>query len=417
MNPADAAMNTSDAANTADTDAAINADAAITAANINHDIFQAMPTATSTATAAVTTANNDVGASLSSIASIEPVSIGHKNAANTQAGLDNAIKYIDMWFQHRGYHERFDTLPNDLPIIHLQAIFDHLFSWLARTVFPVRSQTGYMVPSGKETKYKQMKSAFQKKMPNHPLLKDESYWSTMWKEFTDMCARANITDTNVYEVRSQIPLYRRIDDTLIRQRYRGDPTTLVDALALSFSFVVNGSANSCHKLAEQNLCRNAIGRGGEHLFLRFDEAFWDELFRGLDLEWPIVKQKTTKCSLHFCDYDEPYLCSFFGLGVYFLTGGLRRSGVNSTVADYLFPDLFDINPNAVSTNLSNSITQHLKVKYGMKKAKEITTRSSRKGGMTESRCNRELDRSHEYARSGHTGPECNPVRVCVICIV
>ena len=133
MNPADAAMNTSDAANTADTNtanAAINADAAINAANTNHDIFQAMPTAT----AAVTTANNDVGASLSSIASIEPVSIGHKNAANTQAGLDNAIKYIDMWFQHRGYHERFDTLPNDLPIIHLQAIFDHLFSWLARTV-------------------------------------------------------------------------------------------------------------------------------------------------------------------------------------------------------------------------------------------------------------------------------------------
>ena len=75
-------MNATDAANTADTntaDAAINADAA-----------------TNTATAAVTTANNDVGESLSSIASIEAVPIGYKNAANTQAGHDNAIKYIDM---------------------------------------------------------------------------------------------------------------------------------------------------------------------------------------------------------------------------------------------------------------------------------------------------------------------------------
>jgi hypothetical protein len=186
MNAANAAMNIADAANTADAntaDAAINADAA-----------------TNTATAAVTTANNDVGESLSSIASIEAVPIGYKNAANTQAGLDNAIKYINMWFQYRGYHERFDTLPVNLPIDHLRRTFDHLFSWLARTVFPVRSQTGYMVPSGKELKYKQMKSAFQKKMPNHPLFKGELYWSTMWKEFTDMCAKAKITDTNVYEV-------------------------------------------------------------------------------------------------------------------------------------------------------------------------------------------------------------------------
>jgi hypothetical protein len=71
----------------------------------------------------------------------------------------------------------------------------------------------------------------------------------------------------------------------------------------------------------------------------------------------------------------------------------------------------------VATNLSNSITQHLKVKYGKEKAKEITTRSSRKGCMTESRSNCELDRSHEYARNGHT--DCNPVSVCVIlyCVI
>ena len=113
MNAADAGMNTAYTANT--TNAVINA------TNISHGINQAMVTATKTATAAVTTMNNDVGESLSSIALIEAVPIGHNNTANTQSGLDTAIKYIKMWFQHRGLHERFNTLPDN-------------FSWLARTV-------------------------------------------------------------------------------------------------------------------------------------------------------------------------------------------------------------------------------------------------------------------------------------------
>ena len=105
------------------------------------------------------------------------------------------------------------------------------------------------------------------------------------------------------------------------------------------------------------------------------------------------------------------MCSFFGLGVFFLLGGLRRSGVNDAVVDYFFPDLFNIQPNAVAKNLSNNISQHVKVKYGTEKAGETTTRSSRKGSMTEARTNRDLDRSHEYSRSGHTGPKCNAVNV------
>ena len=79
MNAADAAMNTAYTANT--TDAVINA------TNISHGINQAMVTATKTATAAVTTMNNDVGESLSSIASLKAVPIGHNNTTNTQSGL------------------------------------------------------------------------------------------------------------------------------------------------------------------------------------------------------------------------------------------------------------------------------------------------------------------------------------------
>ena len=82
------------------------------------------------------------------------------------------------------------------------------------------------------------------------------------------------------------------------------------------------------------------------------------------------------------------------------------------VADYVFPLLHQIKQNSVASNLSNCLSRHLKVKFGKVKADQITTRSSRKGAMTENRANRELSRAHEYARSGHTGPEFNTVRAC-----
>ena len=66
----------------------------------------------------------------------------------------------------------------------------------------------------------------------------------------------------------------------------------------------------------------------------------------------------------------------------------------------------------MADNLTASISRHLKVKSGEVKAKKITARSSCKGGMTEGRANRELDKEHKYARSGHSGPEYNPVSVC-----
>lgn len=354
-----------------------------------------------------------------STASLGPLPIGAMNAANTADGLASAIKYVDKFFIARGVRERYSTLTDeDVEGDHLRHIFDNLFHWFATTSFPVNSASGYMVLSGKDTKYKQMKSAFQKKFPNHPLFKDDSYWSTTKSLFTKKCRNSSITDTDIIDERRSVPLYRTINDSIIRKKYRGDSTDLIDAVAVSFSFIVNGSPSSCQKLAEQNMSRNAIGRGGEHLFLRFQETYWDELFRAADFDWQIIKQSDKKCSLHFCDYDQPYLCTFFGLGLFFLTGGLRRDpDMGEGVADYVFPQLHELQQNSVSKNLSNSISRHLKVKYGKEKANQITTRSSRKGCMTENRANRDLDKTHEYARSGHSSAEFNPVSVYCNCFM
>jgi hypothetical protein len=50
----------------------------------------------------------------------------------------------------------------------------------------------------------------------------------------------------------------------------------VDAKTVAMATIKDGSNASVQKLAEFNLCRQAIGRGGEHVFLCWSEAAWDD---------------------------------------------------------------------------------------------------------------------------------------------
>ena len=109
---------------------------------------------------------------------------------------------------------------------------------------------------------------------------------------------------------------------------------MIDAVSVAFGYIVNATPPRLAKFAEFTVCRNSIGRGGEHVFLRFCETWWDDYFNAIDFDWKIVKQNDEKFSLQFIDYDEPYLCTFFGLAVYFLTGGLRRKGYGRQVAEF-----------------------------------------------------------------------------------
>ena len=157
--------------------------------------------------------NNPYAASL-----LGPLAMGAMHAPNTTVGFATAIKYIDNFFEARGVGERFYTLEEEhVEGDHLRHIFDNLFHWLATTSFAVNTASGFMVTSGKDTKFKQMKSAFRNKFPNHPLFKTEEYWSTMKTQFNKKCINTRITDTDIFEERVSVPLYRTIDDTLIRQ--------------------------------------------------------------------------------------------------------------------------------------------------------------------------------------------------------
>jgi len=37
------------------------------------------------------------------------------------------------------------------------------------------------------------------------------------------------------------------------------------------------------------LCRTAVGRGGEHLYLRWDEAHYDYFYETVDFDWTLLK--------------------------------------------------------------------------------------------------------------------------------
>ena len=98
----------------------------------------------------------------------------------------------------------------------------------------------------------------------------------------------------------------------------------------------------------------------------------------------------------------------FGSAVYFLFDGLRHTGVSDAAKGYVFPGLHNIRKDGVAGRLTRNIQSILKPIFGDEVAKQTTSRSTRKGAMTENRDNRDLTTQEEYARSGHTASDMNP---------
>ena len=80
--------------------------------------------------------------------------------------------------------------------------------------------------------------------------------------------------------------------------------------------------SNAKKLCKFVISRTAVGRGGEHMPLRWNEGTYDYYYMAPDLDWSMQKQLSCQCMLFFCDRLSYALCPFFALGVYFLYGGL-----------------------------------------------------------------------------------------------
>ena len=171
--------------------------------------------------------------------------------------------------------------------------------------------------------------------------------------------------------------------------------------------IKQSSDGNAKKLCEFVISRTAIGRGGEHMPLRWNEGTYDYFFKAPDLDWSMQKTFSRQCMLFFCDRLSYTLCPFFAFGVYFLYGGLSRVGISNTIKDFVFPHLHNIRRDGVANRLTRAMRDHigtgdLDPETAKKRKISFTSRSHRKGTMTENRMHRDLSTQEEYARSGHT---------------
>ena len=111
--------------------------------------------------------------------------------------------------------------------------------------------------------------------------------------------------------------------------------------------------------------------------------------------------------LFVSDLQSYALCPFFALGMYFLYGGLCRAGVSHAIYDFVFPHLHKISQDGVARRLTRAIREHVDTgDFPLEGAKmrknNFTSRSTRKGVMTENRMNQDLSSQEVYDCSGKT---------------
>eukprot|EP00956_Cyclotella_meneghiniana_P004276 scaffold5246_cov75-Cyclotella_meneghiniana.AAC.1 len=317
---------------------------------------------------------------------------GSHRAESTQQNYKTAAKYIDKWLAEND-HVTFEELTYEhVEADHLQNFVENIMFWLAVT--PFKTNTGWLTTDVK------VRAANK-----------EAWWNEQKKDFKKSCKRSRIADPSVEEMRKSAPLYRDVSkartlSTTIRAKYLNHKA---DAKGVAMGMLKEASCYSIQKLFEFALCWQAIGRGGEHVFLRWTEMRWDDLFQAPDFDWSMSKQSEKKCTLLFCDRFLYCLCPMFTMGLFMLFDGLRRDveATKGAVKNYVFPLMHKTRKDGVAEALTKAVKKYIGNDFGVEFAKFYSIRSVRKGGMTHNRSNRNLSTQEEYARSGHMAPGMN----------
>ena len=335
---------------------------------------------------------------------LPPAMLGKSDS--TIKGYRTGELYINRFLAEYGYPSLIDLTEESVEGDHLINFIENVGNYIACTNFDKKDGGGELVgASAKTTYFKAVKEVFRNKFPNHELWRDSDDWwgkqGGVWKRFEKARDRHKIEDPDVTEGRKSEPLYRDVNASskAVRAVYSGD--TIVDAKSIATSMIKNGKRNSAKdagKLLEFTLCRLAIARGGEHAFPRYNEGAYDMNFNAPDFDWSIIKQTERQCMLFFCDRLLYCLCPFFAFGVYFLFGGLRRDGCSDATKDFIFPHLHNVKKESVAAGL----TRDMRANMPQGERYRFTSRSTRKGGMTDCRMHPDLSLQEEYARSGHT---------------
>ena len=288
----------------------------------------------------------------------------------TADGYKTADVYLAKFLEVKGKPQLKDLSEEEVEGEHLEVLLEDLCYWFAHTNFTA-GNTGSIVTKSKKGYLDKMKGIIQGKFKKHELFKNESWWNDLRSSFQKECDRTRILDENTTEERKSEPLYRDLKDdkSLLRAKYLD--LSIVDARSVATSMLKSGGLKDIQDFLEFNINRQAVGRGGEHLFLRWDEAYWDSYFGAPDFDWKILKQLARQCMMFFHDKDLYCLDVFLAFGLYFLYGGLRRNPHEHSPsrANFVFPYLHNTKQDNVACHLTASI--HANIEEASRPKKEF----------------------------------------------
>lgn len=337
----------------------------------------------------------------------------------------------DQVFTNNNYPQCFTVMTLEhIENEHVVPYLEGAGKWLAFNKFWTQRNT-WLQDKSKEDIFKVWIENIKDRFPSHPFVQlgDARTWFTdATARFRSEVKRERTLDPDLSEQRKSEPLYRDLgnDNELRRAKYRAE--ACIDRKSIHMNLI--GSMTSdmnpsqlrecARKLSELNMAEAVDARAGEIMFPRWNEGTWDGYYRTIDMDWSVIKQNERQCMMVFCDLLLYSLCPFFGLGVYFLFGGLRRDGVSDAIRDFIYPYLHNKRRDGVSRRLTETIRDNIGMsdleelagKFGWnqtqleaakkKRRDRHTSRSFRKGITTELHVHPDLSTKEGMSRSGHT---------------
>ena len=317
------------------------------------------------------------------------------------------------------YNDRYPTSMDKLTDEHvsgdlLKKFLSHFGLWLATNRHKSKNSSNPLNVSALEDYFKFAKEVLKHKFGSHELFNrgNIDWWNELRGKFVTEATRCKKNDQETAELRQAYPLYRDLSDnnSAVRARYLG--SLPVDAKTIGMRMISKMDPGTARRFTEHTLGRNVIGRASEHLFARWDEGAYDSRFRCLDVDWQIIKQLDKQCMLMYCDLHLYCLCPIFAFGVFFLYGNLQRAGVSDVKKPFIFFYLQDVKQKSLSKRLTDTVREHCP---DPEQKRILSSKSTKKGVMTENRMNPDLSIKEELNRSGHTGSETNSNAEGYIC--
>lgn len=335
------------------------------------------------------------------------MSVNPGSSDSTIAGTGSAVKVFDRFQKGRE-----DPVLDEITEVHVEG--DHLVSLLTAfgTYFrdlQIKTPLGFMTPKTKGIYYGKVKEELKKKFPLHVFWLDKDAWTSMLKNFNTGCTRQRQFDDDV-----------NATDTKCRSIYKDNMAengngnlvryclveTSTDLRSIAHKLLSQPSAANHQKRLESNMTFSAVGRGGEHYLLRWDEAFWDPRFRLPEFTWPVIKQVAYQTMVFVPEKYHPFaflVDIFHSFGTWFLlANGLFNGRYHPAKQKYVFPTLHNKRKEAVARDMTATIRKNLPDAIPKELVNCFSSRSLRKGASTILAAHPNVFPDERIARGGWT---------------